>query len=191
MTGALIRPSRPVLRRSRDDPVSLWRRRPCHADRQIRRGGKLHAVAEHGRRLVLRYLRPLAIGSAGRRRRAPARRFAGVLRSGHRARIRILARHGRDLVMANSGCVLLSLAPGVTVSRTEPSMMAVERPPLRIRLKLLDHGTVAALLRLAEGPAGRDDSTGSRPGRCPRQIWAARWKLRACPESRWFTTAAL
>jgi len=69
--------------------------------------------------------------------------------------------------MANSGCVLLSLAPGVTVSRTEPSMMAVERPPLRIRLKLLDHGTVAALLRLAEGPAGRDEldrvATGALP----------------------------
>jgi SagB-type dehydrogenase family enzyme len=69
--------------------------------------------------------------------------------------------------MANSGCVSLSLAPGVTVSRAGPSIVAVERPPLRIRLKLLDHGTAAALLRLAQGPAGRDEldrvATGALP----------------------------
>jgi SagB-type dehydrogenase family enzyme len=69
--------------------------------------------------------------------------------------------------MANAGCVLLSLAPGVTVSRAEPSIVVVERPPLRIRLKLLDHGTVAALLRLGEGPAGRDELDRTATGAWP------------------------
>lgn len=51
--------------------------------------------------------------------------------------------------------VFLSLAPGVAMSRVGPGTIAVERPSRRTRLKLLDHGAVAALLRLGEGQAGR------------------------------------
>lgn len=65
------------------------------------------------------------------------------------------------------GYLFLSLAPGVTVSRAAPGTILVERPPRRIRLKLLDDGAVAALLRLAEGRAGRDEldwvATGALP----------------------------
>jgi oxazoline/thiazoline dehydrogenase len=52
---------------------------------------------------------------------------------------------------------MLSLAPGVTLSRAGPMTVTVERPPRRFQLKLLDHGTIGALLRLAEGLAGRDE----------------------------------
>ena len=56
---------------------------------------------------------------------------------------------------SHPGYVFLSLAPGVSVSPAGPGALAVERPPRRIVLKLLDDGTAAALRRLACGPVGR------------------------------------
>ncbi len=71
------------------------------------------------------------------------------------------------MVSAPPGNIFLSLASGVAVSRAEPGTIAVEEPSRRIRLKLLDDGVVAALLRLGEGRAGRDELDSVATGAWP------------------------
>jgi oxazoline/thiazoline dehydrogenase len=60
-------------------------------------------------------------------------------------------------VSSHSEYVFVSLAPGVSISLVGPGALALEQPPRRIVLKLLDDGTAAALRRLADGPVGRTE----------------------------------
>jgi len=58
-------------------------------------------------------------------------------------------------VSSHPDYVFVSLAPGVSVPPVGAGVLALERPPRRIVLKLLDEGTATALRRLADGPVGR------------------------------------